>query len=120
MYTIIYYTVVIVVLYIIVNPWLVNNNCVEHPMTLIYYFSEYMYVHMSAQCNVLHIFKNLYGFVRVCEKFIWHNNYLTNFFSIFMYFFRIFLGQLFDLAFAHFFEIFILDQYYLEIHPLDF
>ena len=80
MYTIIYYTVVIVVLYIIVNPWLVNNNnCVEHPMTLIYYFSEYMYVHMSAQCNVLHIFKNLYGFVRVCEKFIWHNNYLTNF-----------------------------------------
>ena len=103
MYTIIYYTVVIVVLYVIVIPWLVNNNCVEHPMTLIYTFSEYMYVHMSAQCNVLRIFKNLYGFVRVCEKFIWHNNYLTNFFSIFMYFFQIFLGQLFDLAFANFF-----------------
>ena len=67
MYTIIYYTVVIVVLYNIVNPWLVNNNCVEHPMTLIYYFSEYMYVHMSAQCNVLHIFKTytaLYVYVR--------------------------------------------------------
>ena len=30
-------------------------------------------------------------------------NYLTNFFSIFMYFFQIFLGQLFDLAFANFF-----------------
>ena len=79
-----------------------------------------MYVHMSAKCNVLHKLKtytalyvyvrNLYGTIII----------LTNFFSIFMYFFQIFLGQLFDLAFANFFEIFILDQYYLEIHPLDF